>query len=168
MRKLYSCALAAAVALVALPTAAAAYKSVVVNHADGGTTKITMESGMTTKFDAGNLLLECDKGEIRLPVENLKNWTFSAENGLDNLWEDKTLSGIDAVGSDVVGLEQTGERLLLTNLPEKSKVMLVSMEGRVVAMATATGTCELSLAGLSKGVYVLTYNEKSVKIALTR
>lgn len=143
---------------------AAGYKSVVVNQTNGTLWMITMEENMTTKVTEGNLVLTCSRGDITFPVKDIANWTFSTDGGADDLW-----AGVNLPEGDKPGCVQEGDRIVLSNLPAGSRVMLASVDGRVVkAVSSVSGSYELSLVGLQSGVYVLTYNKESIKIAVAR
>ena len=141
----------------------AGYKSVVINQPGGGFMAVTIEDGMSTKISDGNLVLTSSKGDIILPVSDVQNWTFSTEGGSNDLW-----AGVELPSGDEVSYVQQADRIVFANLPVNSEVSLVSMDGRVVNRSKVSGSYELPLTGLQKGVYVLTFNDKSVKIAVAR
>ena len=62
---------------------AASYKSIIVNQSDGSEMKVTIEDDMKTTVAEGNLVITCTKGDIVLPVIDIKNWTFSTSAGAD-------------------------------------------------------------------------------------
>lgn len=156
----------AALAGVGASAATTDYKSIVVNRTDGTLTRITIESGMTTSIAEGEFVLSCAKGEIYIPMEETRNWSFSTEPGdADQLWAG--IAGVDADGSSIE-LIWAGNSLTVTGLAADSRVSLVGMDGRVMKSAVATGEITLDLGGYQKGVYVLTVNKQSFKIALTR
>lgn len=160
MRKL----LLSAIVMVAASTAVASvngYKSIVLHHVDGEQLAITMENGMTTKVANGNLMLECPKGTITKPLDNLKFWNYTLQPGVDF-----ETAGVGKIGGDVVGLVVENDRIAFQNLPANSVVGLISVDGRVILSDKAEGYYEVSLTDLSHGVYILTYNGKSLKIAV--
>lgn len=137
------------------------YKSIVLHHQDGTKLAITIEDGMTTKVGDGNLTLQCDKGTITKPLTDLKFWNYSLLPG-----EDFETAGIQLTESDTVGLIVENDRVVFQNLPAGSSVGLVSVDGRVLFSESACGYYEISLSELTHGVYILTYNGKSLKIAV--
>lgn len=160
MKKLYTFLFALSGLLMSVSASGADYKSLVISYADGSTLAINMEKEMTTKVAAGNLTMSCDKGDIVIPVENLKNWVFSTQPGRDDQW-----ASADLLPADAVTIEMTSGEVVLGNLPEQSRVSLVAIDGRVLFTAVASGSCCVPLSGAT-GVCVLVYNNKSVKIAV--
>lgn len=51
---------------------AASYKSIIVNQSDGSEMKVTIEDDMKTAVAEGNLVISCTKGDIVLPVIDIK------------------------------------------------------------------------------------------------
>lgn len=144
----------------------AQYRSVVINHPDRSVTTVAIESDMEASVAEGNLLLSCAKGTITLPVDNVTNWTYSTEPGSSDNWT----SAIESVGADAQEIDyvRTGDCIILSNLPEASKVTLVAADGRVVSAVTASCSVTLPIDNLSGGVYILSVNNNSIKIALSR
>lgn len=168
MKKTFTLLLCCVAAMSGISASAAAtdYKSIVVNRTDGTLTRITIESNMTTSISDGEFVLSCAKGEIYIPMVETRNWSFSTERGdADELW-----AGVEAVETDGNSIELIwiGNSLTVRGLAHDSRVTLVGMDGRVVKSVVASGEITLDLGGCQKGVYVLTVNNQSFKIALTR
>lgn len=126
---------------------AASYKSIIVNQSDGSEMKVTT----------------CTKGDIVLPVIDIKNWTFSTSAGSDDVW-----TGIELPTASGTNCILNSDRIILSNLPEGSTVSLCSIDGRIVKSSRAEGDYELSISELPKGIYVLTYNKNTLKIAVAK
>lgn len=142
---------------------AATYRSVVFNKTDGEKFALTVESGMTTLVSDGYITMSCDLGVISLATSEVNSWTFSTERGTD--FEVAGI-GTPEVDQNSVELIVNEGSLTLNGLAAGSKVMLVSVDGRVAASAVAEGSLTLPTSVLNAGVYILTYNDKSIKIAL--
>lgn len=163
---LLCCVAAAAMFQAGQAATATNYKSVVIEHSDNGISKISIENGMTTAMTDGDLVLSYEKGgvkyEIRHSLADVRHWTFSTEAGDSNLW-----AGIDGVvNENTVGIDWQGDVINLTNLPVNSQITLVGIDGRTVSSVKATGEYSVKLGELTGGVYVLTINGKSLKIAV--
>lgn len=145
--------------------ASTSYKSLVLEHTDSQFSRVTLQPDMTTAFADGELVMTYKSGamlyEIRKPLNELRHWTFSTAEGDDNLW-----AGIGSAEADKVSIEWLGTVIRVSGLRADSRVMLVTVDGRCVRNLTVQNECELRHVGLVKGVYVLTINEKSFKIAV--
>lgn len=138
------------------------YKSIMLNHHDGSSDIVTIGNEMTVSAANGELTLKCDKGTVSVKLEDLQNWTYSKLAGSDDLW-----AGIDAPEADLVEVRFGAESIELFNLPEKSTVMLTAIDGKTLVSTTVDADYfNISLSGLNGGVYILTYNNKSLKIAV--
>jgi len=156
-----------AVALVgsAAYGATAGYRSIAVKHADHHVSLIAMESDMTTTIADGNLVIICSKGEITFPMTDVRYWKFSTESGSSDQWA--VIS--DVAPDDALIVKWTDSAIAISGMPADSHVSLHSLDGRmVVNRVVTTGECDISTAGLSTGVFILTVNNRSFKVALTR
>ncbi len=163
MKKNFVSLCVAVVAMVGISASAADYRSVVINKTDGSSVTVNMEYDMVTTVDAGNLMMSCPKGKISIPAEEVKGWTYSTKTGSDDVW-----AGIDITETNGVVMIQEFDRVVMDNLPEGSEVTLVSIDGLVISSAVVEGHHEVALDGLQRGIYVLTYNNNSIKIAVAR
>ncbi len=161
MKKFYSLILALIGLCMFVPAKAENYRSVVFSRTDGTTLALTVESGMSTIVADGSITMSCEIGILSLPTSEITKWTFSTQPGMDF-----GLAGIDAPQADAVEVIVSDGAIALNGLADGSKVMLTAVDGRVVASMTASGHATLSTSGLHGGVYILTYNDKSLKIAL--
>lgn len=137
------------------------YRSIVFHRTDGTTLSITIEDLMSYNVSNDDVTLECYKGTISVSISDVKYWLYSKNQGDDTLWLDIHENTDDTV--DIIVADNT---ISLYNLPENSNVRLVSMDGRVIILDKASKTYKISLCELAQGVYVLTYNEKSLKIVV--
>lgn len=145
-------------------SAATYYKSVIFEHADSHLTRLTIESGMVTKLADSQFLLTSSKGEITYPMSDIRNWSFSTEAGVDSPW-----AGIDTPAIDsALDIIWTSTGITVGNLPQASSVSLTGIDGKVLLNATASDTYTVRTSELTPGVYVLTVNHKSFKIAINR
>ncbi len=165
MKKVFASLLTMALGLSCMSAYASGYKSVVITKDDNSTLAITMEDDMTSMVQDGEFVLQCSKGLLAMPVSEVRKLTFSAEPG-ENI-EDQ-LAGVDTPVADAVVLVQNLDNVTMENLPADTQVMLVNIAGQVLHSAVVTGHHSVSLRGLSSGVYVLTYGNESLKIAVAK
>lgn len=150
-----------AVACTMSSQAAVAARSMVLRHADTHTTVISLESGMTTVLADGQLVLSCPLGTISYPVSGLTYWTYSGDAGSADAW-----SGVaEAAATGKIRVVWTAEGLYISGLDECSQVRLTDMSGIVLRELTVSDGCVVGNDEIRPGVYVLTVNGKSFKIA---
>lgn len=137
------------------------YLSIVFNRTDGSTLAIAIEDDMNVNLTDGNVALSCAKGALIVPIDDLKYWSYSKKQGDNSQW-----SGIDKITDDTIDIILTENYVLLQNLPENSSIRLVAMDGRVIVADKASGEYQLNISELAQGVYILTYNETSIKFAV--
>ncbi|MDE7411754.1 MAG: T9SS type A sorting domain-containing protein [Paramuribaculum sp.] len=166
MKKIFASLLTLALGLTSVAAYGAGYKSVVITKDDNTTLAITMEDDLTSEVRDGEFVLQCSKGSLAWPVSEVKKFTFSAELG--ESFEEHLLAGVDTPVADAVVLVNNLDNVTMENLPADTQVMLVNVAGQVLHNAVVTGHHSVSLSGLSTGVYVLTYGNKSLKIAVAK
>lgn len=154
-----------ALAAVVLPTKAATYQSVMFRMADPSELLcVHMEDDMTLKIEDANIKMESSYGEIKIPVSDVTAWTFSTQGGSSDQW-----AGIEDVAPDasVVDLTVTAEKVTVSNLAAGTPVALYNVSGLQVFSAVAAGDAvEISLSNIQAGIYVLTFANNSIKIAV--
>lgn len=146
--------------LTAIPTRAEVYRSVVFNRTDGSKLALTVESGMKTQVKHGLIIMEFEQGVIKYPCSDFTGWTFSKDLGLD--FE----AGVSNRQEDVVEVKIGSDNILINGLAAGSRVMLAALDGSIIASLTADDVVSIPVENLTPGIYVLTYNDKSLKIAL--
>ena len=120
---------------------------------------------MTTKTSDGNLELSSDKGAITIPLSDVRNWTFSTEEGSSDQWA--SIGGVSEDSAVTIQLQEGC--ITLGNLPEGSSVSLTAINGVGVAAANSvSGEYTIPTDTLTKGIYILTVNNRSFKVALSR
>jgi hypothetical protein len=147
---------------------ASSYNGIVIRFSDGVTQNIHIENNMTvTPVDAG-ITFPCDKGTITYTISDIRGWTFSADDGNDNLWQRS--NGISNIATDKPTIAIEASRVILGNLPIGAHVHIISLDGRIISTHIANGTtCEISLSGLSRGVYLLSYSSNNaIKISVAQ
>ena len=137
------------------------YRSIVFHRTNGTALAIAMEDDMTVNLENGNIAMACSKGTLSVAIAEMKYWTYSKQQGDDSQW-----SGIESIVGDAVNVVVSDNFITIQNLPENSNISLVAMDGRVVAAGKASGSYEIAINGLTTGVYVLTYNNNAIKIAV--
>lgn len=88
----------------------------------------------------------------------------------DNISKDDprlTTGGIDATGkNNVVFTYLDGENVYIKGLKDKTTVSLISIGGGVISkcQSDTSGNVHIALGNLPKGVYIISYGDRSVKI----
>lgn len=148
---------ASAFLLAVSAMSAAGYKSIVLTKTDGSEVKIALSDKLETTVSGDNLVF-ADNGEnvVSVPVTQLASWDFSTQVTTAAI---NTLSGEN-------GCRVAGNVVTITGLSKGTVVGVVAMNGTTVMQVSADGECTLDLSELAKGVYVVTYNNQTVKIAV--
>ena len=146
-------------------SASAAYRSVVVHRHDGTCVKISIDEAVKANIADGPLVFSSSKGFVSLPVSEVWHWAFSSETVSDDVW-----SGVGSVAVDTVEIMCGSGSVDVLNLPPGGAVSLHALDGTMVAVATADadGSCSIDSSSLTKGIYMLTYGNHSIKILLGR
>lgn len=139
------------------------YRSVVIKHTDTTLTRVSIESEMSTTFRDGLLVLSGQEGQLSWPVDQISSWSFSPESGSPDIW-----AGIETPSFAQIDILWDGNELRILNLADDSRVMLTSVDGRVLVDRKVSGSCVLGGDILRTGVYILIVNGVSRKIALSR
>lgn len=162
MKKTLKAAALALTLLGASTATAAPIRSILVRHTDGTSTHITMMTKeFNTSFADGMMRISSEKGTLEYPLANLSNWTF--KTSLGEVW-----AGVEATEAETFTIKLQADGVALGNLPSHSSLTLAGTDGRTHFAAEAEGNEFISFDGLTGGVYLLTINGKTFKIAIDR
>lgn len=132
------------------------FKGMLISKTDGSTVALDMASDMETTVVDNNLVFSKGGTDVvTVPVAQVKTWKVSKTS----------VTGL----SEVAVAEQmqlVGKTVIIDGLKAATPVQVISASGQTVLSTVATGRCELSLEGLAAGVYVISYNNQTLKIAV--
>lgn len=150
--------------LLALPTSISAksYKSVVVTRHDGTILSIKHERGLQMNIDGENVKFFIDNDFISVPVSEVKGLSLSEKEG------EITIAAVGGIAEDEISVTKIGGEILFSNLPAGTKVSVVSMSGQTMHSAVAEGNHSVDVSSYAPGVYVVTYNKKSIKLSIAK
>gem|GEM_PF-1425613 len=139
------------------------WQSVVVTKSDGSTVAVQGEKDFSATMADGELRFESSKGYIAIPLDEVKRWIYSNEPG-DAEWASISAP---SVASDII-VKRFGNVIILENLPEGSHVGLVALNGVTLLSAVASESYKVDLSDMESGLYLLTFNNQTIKIAVSR
>lgn len=142
-------------------SAATAYKSLLINYTDGTSLLLAIENGMTTEFDNGDIVMKSSKGTIAAPTADIKSINFSTIPG-----EDWGTAGIGAIPSETISVAVNSSSVEIQNIPGTSLITMTNLAGQTVKSLQATDSASISTGSLPKGIYILTIDNKAIKIAI--
>lgn len=144
--------------------AAQGYRSIVVNRTDGTSMTVNLQSDIEASIAEGNLKLTSAKGNIILPVSDVRSWSFSSLPGGDEYWT--AINGIGA-DSENVAIYYADRLLSVSGLAAGVNLSIVAIDGRVCYSSLASGDLiSVDLSAYPAGVYVVACGGRSFKIAI--
>ena len=150
--------LVAAMLLGSLSVSAESYRSMVVTTKSGEDFTVNLTSQLSTTFVGGVMILSDIYVHVGVHMSDVTGWYYS------NTVVDEAESPV----ADDVNVAHNGASIDINGLKDNSRLSLVTIDGRVVMEATASQTFTVDLSGLTNGVYVLTVNDQSYKIAVNK
>ena len=133
------------------------YNNVVVTLTDGTSRTISLSEKPIVTIANGKLVIKTDMSTTEFDRANVARFNFVSD-----------LVGIDEISSDDNEVIKDGDNLYFSNLPENSLIKIYTADGSLVKSTTASGAYKISLAEFSAGVYIVSVNGVSTKIAITR
>ena len=133
------------------------YNNVVVTLTDGTSRTISLSEKPIVTIANGKLVIKTDMSTTEFDRANVARFNFVSD-----------LVGIDEISSDDNEVIKDGDNLYFSNLPENSLIKIYTADGSLVKRMTASGAYKISLAEFSAGVYIVSVNGVSTKIAITR
>ena len=133
------------------------YNNVVVTLTDGTSRTISLSEKPIVTIANGKLVIKTDMSTTEFDRANVARFNFVSD-----------VVGVDRISSDDNGVIKEGDNLYFSNLPENSLIKIYTADGSIVKSMTASGAYKISLAEFSAGVYIVSVNGVSTKIAVTR
>lgn len=133
------------------------YNNVVVTLTDGTSRTISLSEKPIVTIANGKLVIKTDMSTTEFDRANVARFNFVSD-----------LVGIDEISSEDNEVIKDGDNLYFSNLPEDSLIKIYTADGSLVKNITASGAYKISLADFSAGVYIVSVNGVSTKIAVTR
>ncbi len=150
--------LVAAMLLCSLGVSAESFRSMVVNTKSGEGFTVNLSSQLSTTFVDGNLVLTDTYVDVTVPMSEVTGWYYS----------NTVVDVAEAPVAEDVNITHSGATIDIAGLKDNSRVSLIAIDGRKVMEATPSQSYTVDLSGLTPGVYVLTVNDQSYKIAVNR
>lgn len=155
MKRLSVLFILAVIASVAGFSAWANYHTVTVTVKEGESMSFSLADELTVRFNDLEMTISSPnfQNTVIIPKENISEFTHST-------------SGIGDVTADAVAPELANGMLSFTNLPEGSVINVFNTAGQLIKSETASGNYQLPLSTLASGIYVVTVNNSTFKIAV--
>lgn len=135
------------------------YHSVKVTRTDGTTLSISIENATTVTIADGIHHWQSEKGTIEMPSADVHSWIFSKDTADTSAW-----SGIADASTSTENIAVTAAEVELSGLPADSSVTIHDLNGRSLYSTQCEGDCSISLLPYPSGIYILTVNNRSIKI----
>lgn len=128
--------------------------TLVVNFRDGTVISFQLSEQPRITFAGADMQVVSSNGEATFVRSEVKNYLFDA-----------TTTAIDEVASDALALCVKEGVLTLAGLPAGCAVTIFTIDGKPVTTGRVDddGTFALSLNSLPGGVYLINYNNKTIK-----
>lgn len=122
---------------------------------DGSTVIFMLKEKPQVTFSADSIKIVSATSEAKAKRSEVAEITFLFM---------ETESGINDTDTDGT-VDMNGEFIKVGNLAKESKVTIFTADGRVASTEKAddSGTATLSLTSLPKGIYLLNYNDTTIK-----
>lgn len=138
-------------------THAQEYSKVVVTLTDGTIRTISLSEKPIVTIANGKLVIKTEMTTTEFDRANVSRFNFISD-----------VDGIEEIESDIQDVYNDGDNLCFSNLPENSLIEIYATDGTLLKRETASGAYKISLSEISAGVYIVSVNGVSTKIAVTR
>lgn len=155
MKRLSLLLIIAVISSVAGLTVRANYHTVTVTVKEGESMSFRLADELTVRFNDLEMTISSPNFDntVIIPKENISEFIHST-------------AGINDVTADASAPEFADGMLSFTNLPEGSIINVFNTAGQLIKSETASGCYQLPLSTLAAGIYVVTVNKSTFKIAV--
>lgn len=144
------------VAFGAFLASAKGYNSLKVNLSNGSTVTIVLSDDLQVSFTDDNLVAQGKFADVQIAKNDID--TFEHIYDASSSISDATVGGTK--------MSQQGNNLNFSNLPTNTTLHVFDTGGREVMSENASGDFNLSLDGLTPGIYIVVVNNQSYKVVI--
>lgn len=131
---------------------------------NGTSLTVAIEDDLKAVLNNGNINVTCSKGAFSIPVAECDKWVFNNDVADDNVW-----TGVDnnLYDSNVL-LVREANRLVLRGVAEGEQITFTAINGRTLTSGKAVANTDfvINLTDVAPGIYIVTYGNHSVKLAI--
>lgn len=133
---------------------AAAQNSLVIYLTDGSSAVFPLTEQPKITFEGENFKVVAEQATIEMPRADVKTFKF----------EERDATAIDEVANEATSITTDGNSVTINGIAEGCAVRVFNTAGQVVIATTASnGSCSLSLEELVNGLYIINYNNTTIK-----
>ena len=133
---------------------ATAQSSLIAYLADGSTAVFPLTEYPQITFEGENLKVVAELETIELPRVEVKSIKF----------EESGATGVEKTPVEGTTIATNDNSISIVGLVDGCTLRVLSIAGQVVLSTTANnGSCSLSLAELANGIYIINYNNTTIK-----
>ena len=143
-----------------LTTHATKFSEILITMLDGSTTTVLIDKKPIVKVNNNVMTIESTTGTtIELDRAKVARFNFI----------DETNTNINTVQYDQpLSVEKNGDLLIFNNLTPNSEIRIYSFDGILIKSVNVSGNYTLNTLDMPSGVYIVTVNGVSSKIAITK
>lgn len=161
MKRLYFSLFATILAVASL--FASDIKSLDVVMSDNSHVFVPILEGTKIYPHNNSLKLSAPNFELRFEKGSFKSFSFSESEGQDNLWT--SINDISATNGISIFTFENNE-LNISSLPSNSNIFIATIDGKMIYSGVHEGSFSYSFENQPKGIYIIRFNNKSIKIVI--
>ncbi len=139
-------------------------QALIVQLRNGGEDAFVLSEKPVVTFPNNIMLIYCDKFETTYYRSEIMRFYFEDVNS-----DDSRVVGIESIDKDNISFYYVDENnVRITGLKDKTAVSVASLDGKIILnqKCDASGNVTISLDNMPKGIYVISFGSRSVKIKL--
>ena len=129
------------------------YRRVEIKEFNGTVTSVDLSDNLRTEFNEGKVLFIDDDLSLEFDRYSVRAFSFS-----------DVPTGIESVNGETSSPKIEQGKMSFSNLPEGSRIMVVSASGSIVSDVKTEGNYSFNINELPAGVYVVNVNGLSYKV----
>lgn len=140
--------------LIALSVSAMAFSGLKITMTNGSVLSISFSDQPVVKFVGEKLVINTVVSATELDRSKLKTFNYIEASSLDDINDGRNI------------INNSGDNLLIENLPVNSEITIYDISGKLIKCAIVEGNYKINISDLLAGVYVVSINGVSTKITI--
>lgn len=138
------------------------WRSMIIIDKTGQEYNVNLSDQIKITFANSNMILANELTNISIQLDDISEWKMS-----EKYFDDDILSGInDPVLNTAISIFSFDNHIKISSDALSGSLLIVDIQGRIVREYAVSGKVDIDLADLSKGIYLVCFANKSMKITI--
>ena len=138
------------------------WRSMVIIDKNGQEFDINLSDQLKIAFDNGNMIITNALNNVAIALNDILEWQMS-----ERLYDEDILSDQhDIISNSAINIYYSENHIKISSVMLSGLLTVIDMKGQVIKESLVNGNADIDISDLTKGIYLITFANKSMKIII--